>query len=317
MNQSVISTKLHEFVFDDIAYAMHQNIQLSMLLPLVTTLSEGDLLSLSYDVSHRRGLSLKNYISDHKMDSKKVIRILESIITLESILEQYMLTPAGLIFDESFIFLNPEDNLVSWAYMPIETKGISWKANLLRIIRGCLIESFDTPDVNRLIPYLLESSFSPEILLKALKGTESIKSTPTTQPKPSVGFNSSLVKDFITSKTRQKKPEAITKPIKLTSRTSYIKRCPLLISRSDPSLQYSLYYDEVLIGREENCDVLLNHPSVSREHARICHVGTRYFLEDLSSTNGTKINSCLLEDRTEIHHGEVIQIGDCEFVFLI
>jgi ABC-type multidrug transport system ATPase subunit len=69
-----------------------------------------------------------------------------------------------------------------------------------------------------------------------------------------------------------------------------------------------------VIGRSEECDVILPSPKVSRNHARIRQVMDSYWIEDLNSTNGTYVNQQLAA-RIEIHNGDVITIGDHILVF--
>jgi two-component system response regulator AtoC len=45
---------------------------------------------------------------------------------------------------------------------------------------------------------------------------------------------------------------------------------------------------QLTIGRGESCDVCIDHPAVSRQHARI-HLGPTVSLEDLGSCNGTRV----------------------------
>src|SRR6185503_20115076 len=47
----------------------------------------------------------------------------------------------------------------------------------------------------------------------------------------------------------------------------------------------------VVIGRGEECEVAINHPSVSRVHAEIRPIGDgRYEIVDLGSANGVRVN---------------------------
>lgn len=46
----------------------------------------------------------------------------------------------------------------------------------------------------------------------------------------------------------------------------------------------------VLIGRAPHCDHVIDHPSVSKEHARFTHEPGGLTLIDLGSTNGTFVN---------------------------
>ena len=50
------------------------------------------------------------------------------------------------------------------------------------------------------------------------------------------------------------------------------------------------------IGRTEGNDVILNHPSVSRKHARIEPRGDKWWIVDLKSTNGVKVNNNLITE---------------------
>src|ERR1700755_664072 len=45
-----------------------------------------------------------------------------------------------------------------------------------------------------------------------------------------------------------------------------------------------------LFGRDEDCDVRLNHKSVSKMHCVIVKTDGLLFLRDLGSTNGTRVN---------------------------
>src|SRR2546423_14475004 len=48
--------------------------------------------------------------------------------------------------------------------------------------------------------------------------------------------------------------------------------------------------DLILIGRDEDCDVRLDHKSVSKIHCVIVKTDGLLLLRDLGSTNGTRVN---------------------------
>jgi predicted component of type VI protein secretion system len=50
----------------------------------------------------------------------------------------------------------------------------------------------------------------------------------------------------------------------------------------------------LVIGRDPICDIVINDPEVSRQHARLTRISTGYQLEDLGSTNGTFVNGARL-----------------------
>lgn len=74
---------------------------------------------------------------------------------------------------------------------------------------------------------------------------------------------------------------------------------------------YDLNKERVSIGRKPHNDIQLDHPTVSGEHALVITVRHDSFLEDLGSTNGTRVNrepikKCVLQDGDEIRIGKYL-----------
>ncbi len=65
----------------------------------------------------------------------------------------------------------------------------------------------------------------------------------------------------------------------------------------------------VLVGRDPRCDIVLDHPAVSRRHTVITHTEDAYFVEDLDSTNGTFLNGERVSERHEIRDDDKIYIA--------
>ena len=64
-----------------------------------------------------------------------------------------------------------------------------------------------------------------------------------------------------------------------------------LLEAIDPvPAEYSLFKDEVSLGRGEDNDVVIPHASVSRAHARLMRRNGVFELIDLNSTNGSYVN---------------------------
>ncbi|HEY7160628.1 MAG TPA: FHA domain-containing protein, partial [Acidobacteriota bacterium] len=63
----------------------------------------------------------------------------------------------------------------------------------------------------------------------------------------------------------------------------------------------------LLIGRNEKCDVVLNHPQVSGFHARIDRSSNGVHIEDLRSSNGTYVDDRLIQ-KAPLIPGEPILI---------
>ena len=55
-----------------------------------------------------------------------------------------------------------------------------------------------------------------------------------------------------------------------------------------------------LIGSAKNCDGVINDETVSRQHAKITKIEDVYFIEDLNSSNGTKVDGGLLSYKTRV-----------------
>ncbi len=64
-----------------------------------------------------------------------------------------------------------------------------------------------------------------------------------------------------------------------------------------------------LIGREPPAGIVISHPSVSREHARIDVVGESAEVEDLGSKNGTWRGETRLAGKASLADGDELRIG--------
>jgi hypothetical protein len=65
----------------------------------------------------------------------------------------------------------------------------------------------------------------------------------------------------------------------------------------------------VTLGRSRQCDVVLDDPNVSREHAEIRPRGGSWVLTDLGSTNGSCLNGRRIESPEVIKTGDEIELG--------
>jgi hypothetical protein len=71
-----------------------------------------------------------------------------------------------------------------------------------------------------------------------------------------------------------------------------------------------------VLGRGEECDVPVNHPSVSRVHAEIKPLGDgRYEIVDRESANGVRVNGVELP-RTLLDARDMIELGDVILKFI-
>lgn len=70
-----------------------------------------------------------------------------------------------------------------------------------------------------------------------------------------------------------------------------------------------------LIGRSPDCQVTIEDPLVSRQHARITIDDAGPRLEDLKSRNGVKVNNQPVKGSVPIKDGDRLRIGTQELVF--
>jgi Protein of unknown function (DUF3662)/FHA domain len=66
--------------------------------------------------------------------------------------------------------------------------------------------------------------------------------------------------------------------------------------------------EPVTIGRQAECDVVLDDSNVSRRHAEVRRQGEDYVLVDLGSTNGSKVNGTRIKQQA-LTDGDEITLG--------
>jgi pSer/pThr/pTyr-binding forkhead associated (FHA) protein len=75
-------------------------------------------------------------------------------------------------------------------------------------------------------------------------------------------------------------------------------------------LEFVLDKSVVLVGRAAECDIVIDHRSVSGEHARVVFENGHFIVYDLGSTNGVRVNSepyasCVLQHNDQVQFGHV------------
>src|SRR5205814_5933608 len=64
-------------------------------------------------------------------------------------------------------------------------------------------------------------------------------------------------------------------------------------------------------GRTEGNDIVLNHPSLSRKHAKFEVRADKWWIIDLKSTNGVKVNGNLITE-SQVAAGDKISVGSVQ-----
>lgn len=93
-----------------------------------------------------------------------------------------------------------------------------------------------------------------------------------------------------------------------------------LINRKD-TLPFKIdeYYpvkNILTLGRKKDNDIVIKDLFISKEHFKIVEDEGKYYLEDLNSKNGTQLNGEIIEDTARLNNGDMIRIGNIEFLFV-
>src|SRR5512140_762216 len=99
-----------------------------------------------------------------------------------------------------------------------------------------------------------------------------------------------------------------TKPLK----PGTLRFAPRLVMQAGPhpGCEFIVTQDALTIGRNEQCEIVISDPRVSRRHSQITWDGAYCTLEDLGSTNGTFVNGRRLTRAHVLHAGDEIRVAD-------
>jgi DNA-binding NtrC family response regulator len=91
----------------------------------------------------------------------------------------------------------------------------------------------------------------------------------------------------------------------------------LLVAGDGQFSTHELTGDDVVIGRGEGCDVVIDHKALSRRHA-VFRPGSPPTIQDLGSTNGTYVGGALRHggDPVPLSKGDGFRIGPFSFVIV-
>ena len=83
-------------------------------------------------------------------------------------------------------------------------------------------------------------------------------------------------------------------------------RVPALALPSEQSVR-------MMVGRAPNCDCVVPEQCVSRRHAQIWREGDRWYLRELGSRNGTRVNGTRVIERVELRPGDRVSLGGATY----
>ena len=71
---------------------------------------------------------------------------------------------------------------------------------------------------------------------------------------------------------------------------------------------------EIILGRNPGCDIAINDETASAQHAKLSYHHNQWWIEDLNSTNGTKLNREKLTLPTVLTTDDEIQCGKTKVI---
>lgn len=120
--KSLTGRNLMEFTFQDeeevISYQLEMitNNHVPGLMKSEVIRVDGE-IKLSFDITSL--IPMKKFFERREIRRDDFLHILKQIIALLEVLEEYLLDSGGVVFDSQFIFLNPQDLHMEFAYYPI------------------------------------------------------------------------------------------------------------------------------------------------------------------------------------------------------
>jgi transcriptional regulator with AAA-type ATPase domain len=79
-------------------------------------------------------------------------------------------------------------------------------------------------------------------------------------------------------------------------------------AENEPRVSWLTGRDDLLVGRDSQCDVELPSTRISRRHARLRRTGSSWFVQDLDSRNGVSLNGEPVQ-QAALSEGDVLRLG--------
>jgi serine phosphatase RsbU (regulator of sigma subunit)/pSer/pThr/pTyr-binding forkhead associated (FHA) protein len=88
-----------------------------------------------------------------------------------------------------------------------------------------------------------------------------------------------------------------------------------MLKGETPGRTFPLNNEATTIGRDAACEIVLTDSQVSKRHARIIRKDGGFDIEDLQSTNGTRVGDLILTEIRRLEDGDHIEVGGIVLVF--
>jgi len=86
------------------------------------------------------------------------------------------------------------------------------------------------------------------------------------------------------------------------------------MSESVKGQVFNIEAEQIQMGRQMSNDVRVDDSTVSHKHCLLFREGGKYWLRDLGSTNGTRVNNHPIKE-SELHNRDIITLGQVLMMF--
>lgn len=90
---------------------------------------------------------------------------------------------------------------------------------------------------------------------------------------------------------------------------------PVQIINMNNGDSFPLTARETSLGRHKNCDIVLNYPTVSRQHAVIICGKDGWYITCISASSPVTVNKKEIEKKQMITSGDKIELGEVRLLF--
>ncbi len=311
-----------------------QNGILKNVIPLEVDMKRAGFV-LKYDITNY--MSMEQYL--HTIITKqKYAQIMLQILEIIRRMSEAYYNPQNIILNLDNVYINPSTETIFFIFIPILyfDSGCSVKDFLTQITYQTTFDSSeDTSYVEKCLNILQRNmNFSAVEMEEYLKTILSDKKEPDKSDNQirsiyreyNLAFEEKKAEQPVKERKEEKENLEIGRSTRMTESLSNIGSSDTVLLGTESNAyikqlrtgkKYYLNSNEVTIGKRQ-CEIeIADNPAVSKHHAMIQKKEGKYYLVDLNSTNGTKVNGKKINaDIPEFLQDETqIEFANEKFVF--
>ena len=311
-----------------------QNGILKNVIPLEVDMKRSGFV-LKYDITNY--MSMEQYL--HTIITKqKYAQIMLQILEIIRTMSEAYYNPQNIILNLDNVYMNPSTETIFFIFIPILyfDSGCSVKECLTQITYQTTFDSSeDTSYVEKCLNILQRNmNFSAVEMEEYLKTILSDKKEPDKSDNQirsiyreyNLAFEEKKAEQPVEERKEEKENLEIGRSTRMTESLSNIGSSDTVLLGTESNAyikqlrtgkKYYLNSNEVTIGKRQ-CEIeIADNPAVSKHHAMIQKKEGKYYLVDLNSTNGTKVNGKKINaDIPEFLQDETqIEFANEKFVF--